>query len=1515
MRVRRRLVALVSTVLMLTIGAGVIGMLVMATQGERGRDWLRRALQAQLSRSLQGTVYLGTLSGSFLTDLRADSLEIRDMDDSVFVATGPIRVTFDPRDLIDGRIILRTADIARPLVYMRRDSTEAWSHNKIWPRRSGLRGVRRPRSAFGSVIVIEQAVVDDGEFVLMQPWEPDDSLTGVRRDSAARAALADPRRDIRRAGRDRYVRTWRWQQLGLELPRTRLAYPDSAGRVFDIRRLDVVESDPPFAFRNVAGSMLWVGDSIWLDLQHFDLPGSTGRASGRIEWGSDLPVRYAIRVQGDSVSLADVSWINPAIPTEGSGRMVLDIRNATGDLDILEYAITAMDVRAHRSRLRGRMTWGVGGPVTRLTEVDLEASPLDFALIERFNQGPFPFPFRGTFTGRVRARGGPLHRFSVDDASVTFADGNVPGVRTQVKASGVLDVLFPALTRFRGLELVLQGLDLRTLQALNPEFPRLNGTLSGTATLDSTWLDVRLREADITHRDGEAPVSRLLGSARIDSRGEELAYELEAATLPLSFTALAQSYPGIPLRGEYSGPLRVNGRLSDLFVVADLVGPGGRVETDLRLDALAPRYRVTGRAALSTVDPSVAMQDDRAPSGELNARVALDVAGDSLGGLEGSATLDVERSVLDGVRIFAGVGRLRFENGRAVLDTLDLESSALDLSAVGALGLHAAARDSVQVRAVVDSLGGLRRWLADQGTDSLAGRVAVRGTARGWLRGFALSATADGDGLLWRGNTMQRLAAVAELQGLPAAPRGELAVRADSFGTTGLSFDRASAVALIDHDGGIDLRADGSGTRGTVARASARILPGGDTLRVRLDTLTVVTDASRWTLAAPTFVMRTPEGIRLDSLLLRAGRDTLLRVAGETPRDSGRGLRLTARSLPLADVAELLQLADSAEGTLDLDAELRGTRERPQIEGSGTLRGALVQGIRLDTLRFTGRSAPDQLRVTAQLGAQRAPAVSADLTLPLRLGAAGGATEWIDEGPLDGRIRADSLPFRLFESLTRGAVGNGGRPVPGTVAFDIALGGTWARPTLDGRLTARDGALSLPQLGHPRWRNVRADIAFRGDSIVVDSITATTSEDGRSGRATLAGWLSYRDRDDPRLDLRLDSRTFHALARPDLADMDISGTMRLSGARSDATLRGDLTADRAIISIPTLTSKDVISLEDPDRFGAVDTLVMLDDRRLRVGPPAALENLTVENVPFRMGREVWLRSSEANVNLGGSVNITRGRVTRGRDAGQYQLALDGTLQTVRGTYRLNLGPVQRTFEVQSGNISFFGDPDLNPSLDITGLHTVRQYSQQGARPDVRVLVHIGGTLLSPTAELSTPDSVRVTNADLISYLVTGGPSYEIGSSAGGAYTGTAARVLLSSIGSFLGGKATGNLCDDAQVSTAGVDEIGGGLRDVGGSILSGTRFSCAKQLTDRAYVRLDAGLCQVGQLVSQGGGSPLNLDAFGVKFDYLLGRDLTASAGVEPPTSAVLCAQNASARGFAPTPQQIGLDVFRSWRF
>lgn len=1506
---RRRLVALVSALAMLAIGAGVVVGFAAATQSEGGRNLIRRVLEAQLERSLEGTVELGTLSGSFLTDLRTDSLVIRDRNDSVFVATGPIRVTFDPRDLVDGRIILRSAEITRPFLAMRRGFDTKWSHNRLWPERPGTR-LRAPRSAFGSVIIIEDAQVTDGRFTLMMPWEPADSLRGARRDSAIAVALENPEQITRRAD-DGFIRTWNWTDIQLALPRVRLAYPDSAGRHFEIARMDVDESNPPFTFHDITGDVRWLGDSVWFDVSHFDLRASTGRGRGKIVWGSDLPVRYDAQVVGDSVSMADIAWIDDALPTTGGGSVVLRIANSVEDLEILEYELTSLDVRTHGSRLRGRMTWGIGGPVTLLKDVDLEASPLDFALLERFHQGPFPVAWKGRFTGRVRARGGPLNRFMVDDVTTVFRDANVPGAVTRGSASGQLDILRPSEAVFRGFTVRLQQLDLRTLQFLDSDFPRLDGTLAGTARVDSSWLDARFSEADVTHRDGDAPPSRLRGTGRLTWGADRVSYELDAAALPLSFTALAQSFPETPWRGEASGPLRVRGSLADLFVTADLVGEAGRVETDLRLDAERPVYRVTGRANLSAVDPRRALDNERAPDGELTARVAMDVMGDSLADLQGDATVIVDRSLLDGVRVFAGNARMRFGEGRAMLDTLHLETSALELSAGGALGLHAGRPDTLRVRASVDSLGGLRRWLARATNDSLAGRIGLEALAHGWLRDFAVGATANGSGLLWRGTTIEGVRGTAQLEDLPGTPVGVMALVADTVQSGGFGLSTINARATLDGSGGAEVSVAGTGARGTLLRSGARVARVDDSLLVRMDSLSVNTALSRWRLSSPTRLALGAFGFALDSLVMLADADASVRLSGAAPRTGPMGLRFAARALPLADVSELLQLDGASAGHADVDLVLEGTRHAPEVGGRAELRNALVSGIRLDTLRLTGRAVADQLQLSAILGPSDAPSLRAEGTLPLRVGFNGTRTTWLDGGPVRGSVHADSLSLGIFEALTDDVTG-----YPGRLALDVRLGGTWGRPTLDGELNVRDGVLALGPLGDVRWHDVGADVAFIGDSVAVREVSAMSSVDGRTGRARVSGWMSIADRENPLLDLRWNSREFHAFARPGVADVDISGELRLAGEWRDATLSGMLTADRAVVSIPELAGKDVISLEEFDRFGVVDTLVSLANRRLPTGPSTLVENLTIANVPITMGRDVWLRSTEANINLGGFVSITRGRVTRGRDAGQLQLALDGPLQTVRGTYRLNLGPVQRTFEVQDGEIRFFGDPDLNPTLDINAVHTVRQYSQQGARPDVRVRVHLGGTLTNPTAELSTPDSARVTNADLISYLVTGGPSYEIAGREGD-YTSTAARVLLSSFGSVLGGKAAGGLCDDAQVSTAGLEGYGGGIRDVGGSILSGTRFSCAKQVGDRAFLRLDAGLCQVGQLMSAGGSTTaLNLtDAIGVKLDYLLAPGLTASMGVEPPTNAVLCALNGSARGFVPTPQQIGFDLFRAWRF
>ena len=164
-------------------------------------------------------------------------------------------------------------------------------------------------------------------------------------------------------------------------------------------------------------------------------------------------------------------------PTTGGGKMVLDIRSEKNP-HILDYILTNMDVRTTGSRLLGKMTFATGDPVLIVKNLDLQAAPVDFDLLRTLNGKPFPYDWQGKLTGTIKAPGGPLNHFLVGESSLTFADAHVPGAITRASGEGELDILFPAFTAFHDFHVDVATLDLRTLQYLNPLFPRIKGTIS-----------------------------------------------------------------------------------------------------------------------------------------------------------------------------------------------------------------------------------------------------------------------------------------------------------------------------------------------------------------------------------------------------------------------------------------------------------------------------------------------------------------------------------------------------------------------------------------------------------------------------------------------------------------------------------------------------------------------------------------------------------------------------------------------------------------------------------------------------------------------------------------------------------------------------------------------------------------------------------------------------------------------------------------------------------------------------
>ena len=130
---RRRLVAIVSAGLLFLIGLAVVGLLLALTQTDVGRRWVRDYVQQTLVEALRGkgSIYIGRLGGNLLSGFTIDSLAIRDAEDSLFVASGPIKLHYDLRDLVDKRIRLSSVELSHPVINLRRHADQTWNYQHI----------------------------------------------------------------------------------------------------------------------------------------------------------------------------------------------------------------------------------------------------------------------------------------------------------------------------------------------------------------------------------------------------------------------------------------------------------------------------------------------------------------------------------------------------------------------------------------------------------------------------------------------------------------------------------------------------------------------------------------------------------------------------------------------------------------------------------------------------------------------------------------------------------------------------------------------------------------------------------------------------------------------------------------------------------------------------------------------------------------------------------------------------------------------------------------------------------------------------------------------------------------------------------------------------------------------------------------------------------------------------------------------------------------------------------------
>jgi translocation and assembly module TamB len=1513
----RRKAVLISAALLFLLGGGALGGAAFATQTAWGREQIRAYAQDFLNAKVpRGKWHLGRLGGSLFTEVTLDTFALREPNDSLFISSGPLRIRFSPRDLWDRRILVQSISLQHPVVHIRKDSLNKWNYNKVFP--SGPPGPPRTTRRLGDYIAILNAEMRDGQFHLAQPWRPADSLRGARLDSAVNFALSRPDKMIRRSG-SFFTQTRSWRELVAVIPWARIADPDTAGRFFDVTRLDAVGFDPPIAPRNARGTVRIVKDSLWADFPHFELPGSRGAANGKVVWGSDLPTRYDLSLRADTVSLSDVAWVYPTLPTTGGGSMGLRIRNER-DLRVIDYILSDMDVRTVKSRLRGNMTFGVGGEVLVVKDVAMRAEPIDWDLIEDLTGKPLPYPWKGSITATLAASGGPVNAWRIERGDFAIIDANVPGATARGRARGEIDMLFPAFTKFHGLEVELDHFDLATMQFLNPLFPRLDGSISGRATLDSVWTDVRFRNGDITHHFGDEPKSRFTGSGRVTLGEAFLTYDVAMSAEPIELNTIAKAWPELLLeyRGTLTGPVRLQGTAEDLAVAASLTGGPGAFTWDGRVDIdSVGGYGYHGTLQFTNGNLRALYDTAAYPVTSLNGTAVVDIAGGSLLNYRGPVSVDLSRSWIDSTRVYDGARlRLRLMDGLVKVDSLWMETGAGTLVARGGLGLRPEQRDSLVVDVRADSLGGARPYLRRLATDSVAaalvdadsllGLVDGRLTLAGSIDTLSVRGTIDARDLQAYASTAARARVQLDLGEVTAdRMRGRASVTGDSLRIGTVRFANAALDADVH-------QADSAGLHLMAESTTGQTVDARGTWHLRADTSTLALSQARlgfedheWRLARPGVIQWSGAAFAVDSVLLRGSRGGSFLVHGDARDSMAVSLQARGDSLALEDLAALGQATVPIAGALSFDARFAGARENPNLTLTGRLTSTKVGQVTLSETAVRGQASNQRFvgGLTILRGDTAVLDVSANL--PVDLALAPRSVRLLDDTLRVSAISRD-LDLRLIESFTP-ALSN----ARGRLNTNMSVAGRRGRETLEGFLRVDSAAVFANELG-VGLRGIEIDLRAARDTLRFERFRILSGGGARNA-LSLRGYIAINRWEDPAFDLALDATEFHAIDRRRTGDLTVSAGLRFSGRESASQLTGSITVNNGYVAIPVLSTKEIISLNDPAFASIIDTTLEAN-RRILPRLPRLLQGIEARQVSITMGPDVWLRSPEANIKLGGSVNVIR--ATGLATSGTPQLAVDGSLRTERGTFNVKFGDLlQRNFTVEGGEIRFFGDADFNPTLNISTLYTVRQRSSLYSDRSIRIRARLAGTLVQPRLDFESADSLQVSASDLISYLISGRPTSEIG----GLDRYYVRDLLFTNLGAALSARFSGQYFDYVQLqSLAGTDVSATSsnnlIADLGIGGLAGTTVGAGKQLTDRIFVSLTTGLCPLQTFVSQASNNTNLADLVGGSLEVTIRWGLGVSVNREPPLAAVLCTQQTN--GFAANRgSQLSVDLFRSWRW
>jgi translocation and assembly module TamB len=1491
---RRRLPRILAALVLALIPAA-LGTVTAVLYSGSGTRLLGKMASTELSRLFRGSFTVHRISGSFLRGIVIDSLQIRDTLGEPFADVGRLRARYILPNLLAGRIVLNEVELDNASVRIVKRKDGRMNLHEIFRLGEGPPGTgRSPLIEFRN-IRLRHATLE-----ARLPWNPPDTSTTPEQVAAALDAERGRPGRIVLETPDGFRRVVTLANLNAKLPVLRVSSPDGAPLTFDVDSLNTHISDPAITVVDLAAHAWTKGDSLAFTLHHATLPGTSAKGGGVITW-PEGPVLYDFAVTASRFDLRDFHWISPVFP-DMTGHATVTAKSRSRRLTA--YTFHDLQAAGDLGRVEGDVTvltdsrrgLGVENMALSLTDLDLDVPRAYLDTV----------PLQGTLTGTVEGSGF-LDGLDIG-TDVTFHDRLVPGrADNQIQAQGHLAFGGAEGTLFDTLTLRHADFDLRTV-ALQAPVVKLHGRMQLEGTLTGPWKNLTFTGA-MRHQDGDLPESKATGYARLDTRRDTVRFDTRMDLERLAFAGVRPGYPDIPLQGAVEGTVELSGKPDSFYTMAVVTGELGTVvlqgvlhpgDGRLGADSLVARFGRLDLARVRGSGPHTVL------TGRLAANGVLDTAAGPAGGLE----LDLTRSSAKGITIDSLHAALRGDSGRVVLDTALATWAAGRVGGRGAVGWKHRIDDHILLTFVADSLRAFDSLLTsytESATDStgpaaglakldtlvnringppvdtigepapLSGKAHGEVELVGSMQAPRVLVRARAEDLGWRGITTPALSMGFGWNGA-GRPEVGLAVNADT-----VLLGRVEVRDLDFAAGGFQdsLRWSGTARLGGatgISGAGAYWTTGPDPV-VSFDSLLASLPSRGWRLRQPATVVLNNGRYDLTGVNLGAtdGSGSVI-LDGAIPRSGPANLTISVLGLQLRDVYTMLQMdTTGVSGSLQLDLGVGGTAALPTLRGTmtvadlsfGDFGSPFVQGVldyadrRLDANLLLWKTGQNVLRVEAKL--------------PLDLALKSVRRRQVD-GPLSIRAIADSTDLAVAEAFTRSI-----RRVRGMLKADVEVGGSWDNPRLAGFIELQNASAQLPGLG-VSWERANLRARLSGDSITLDSLVM------RSGQGSLraTGGLRVEQLTRPVFDLRLASRRFRVIDDRRFLTLDASGDVRLTGMIFRPHLTGQVTADEGTLHFADLITKRIVDLENPGDSGLIDLNLVRNERLGANFQNRFLDSLTIDNLRLQMGESFWLRSSEANIQLDGSLTIEKRRA-------QYRY--DGTLNAVRGNYALRIGGfVTKDFTVERGTVRYFGTPDLNADLDIEARHVVLA-AESGE--EIPVIARITGTMLRPRLELqSAPTANRpsLSQTELVSYLMFGRPTFSLQGTNGQGSQYAAVQAGLSYLSSALSSEIQRSLISDLGVPIDYLDiktgGAGAGLAGQTGAAQVAT-VAAGWQIGRRWFVSVVADLCT-------------NTQRFYPNAEFRMSRQVRLKTAVEPAYS---CQVALNQPALSVNKYQVGLDL------